>query len=350
MKTSLVLLMWALSDYRSAVPGYKFSFPRDHFDHPEFRTEWWYYTGNLRSADGRRFGYELTFFRHAIQPNPPAGSNIWDVRDVWMAHFALSDIDGNQFFHTERLNRSGPGIAGVDAGQGLIWNGNWSVKWSGDDQKLNALANDFEVDLTLRSVKPPVVHGTAGISRKAAGPGRASHYISLTRLITKGGIKLGSRQFTVEGLSWMDHEFFSHSLESNQAGWDWFSLQFNNGSELMLYRLRRKDGTVEPYSSGTYIDPSGRTRSLRLEDFSVVPGGAKYKNYPIEWSIQVPSLSLMCHARTRLPQQELTGQTPGSPTYWEGAIDVAGTQGNAPIHGAGYLEMTGYASQFRIGD
>ena len=270
-----------------------------------------------------------------------------------MAHFALSDIDGSQFFHTERLNRSGPGIAGVDAGQGLIWNGNWSVKWSGDDRRAaNALANDFEVDLMLRSVKPPVVHGTEGISRKAAGPGRASHYISLTRLITKGGIKLGSRQFTVEGLSWMDHEFFSHSLESNQArGWDWFSLQFNNGSELMLYRLRRKDGTVEPYSSGTYIDPSGRTRSTTLGRLlSRARRGKIQELYPIEWSIQVPSLSLMCHARTRLPQQELTGQTPGSPSYWEGAIDVAGTQGNAPIHGAGYLEMTGYASQFRIGD
>ena len=176
-----------------------------------------------------------------------------------MAHFALSDIDGNQFFHTERLNRSGPGIAGVDAGQGLIWNGNWSVKWSGDDQKLNALANDFEVDLMLRSVKPPVVHGTEGISRKAAGPGRASHYISLTRLITKGGNQARKSAIHSGGSLLDGPRVLFAFAESNQAGWDWFSLQFNNGSELMLYRLRRKDGTVEPYSSGTYVDrPDGR--------------------------------------------------------------------------------------------
>lgn len=342
MKTSLVFLLLALSDYRAALPGYKFSFPRDHFNHPEFRTEWWYYTGNLRSRDGRKFGYELTFFRHAVQPKAPDGANVWDVRDVWMAHFALSDIDGKRFLYTERLNRSGPGIAGVDAQRGLIWNANWSVQWNGDDQKLDAVAPDFQVDLALHSAKPPVVHGTNGISQKAAGAGRGSHYVSLTHLLTKGVIKLGEQKFTVEGLSWMDHEFFSHSLEFNQAGWDWFSLQFDNGSELMLYRLRRKDGSIEPYSSGTYVDPSGRTRSLRLQDFSLEPGRAKYKNYPIEWSVRVPSISLTCNVRTRLPQQELTGQTPGSPTYWEGAIEVQGSMGASPIRGSGYLEMTGF--------
>jgi predicted secreted hydrolase len=346
MKISLVLLMVMLADYRLALPGYKFSFPRDHFSHPEFRTEWWYYTGNLRSADGRRFGYELTFFRQAMQPRLPATSNVWDVRDVWMAHLALSDIDGGRFRNTERLNRSGPGLAGVDANRGLIWNGNWQVNWSGDLQKLSAVAEGFQLDLTLRSAKPPVIHGAKGVSQKAAGAGRASHYVSLTRLVTNGGITLEGRRYEVEGLSWMDHEFFSHSLESNQVGWDWFSLQFDDGSELMLYRLRRRDGTVEPYSSGTYIDPSGKTKALRVEEFKIEPGRTKYKEYPIEWTIDVPNLSLRGKVRTRLPQQELTGRTP----YWEGAIEIEGTKGPSPIHGSGYLEMTGYIAPVNLGD
>ena len=346
MKTSLAFLVLALTDYRLALPGYTFVFPRDHFNHPEFRTEWWFYTGNLRSAQGKRFGYELTFFRQAQQPNAPAGANVWDVRDVWMAHLALSDIDGGHFYNTERLNRSGPGLAGVDAQRGLIWNGNWQVNWRGDDQKLDAIADNFKIDLSVRSAKPPVVHGTNGISQKAAGAGHASHYVSLTRLVTKGTITIEQQQYSVEGLSWMDHEFFSHSLESNQLGWDWFSLQFDDGSDLMLYRLRRKDGTVEPYSSGTYVDPAGKSRPLRLEEFKIEPGHAKYKEYPIEWTIDVPALSLKCKIRTRLPQQELTGRTP----YWEGAIEIEGAKGPSPIHGSGYLEMTGYIAPVNLGD
>jgi predicted secreted hydrolase len=346
MKTSLAFLLLTLADYRLALPGYQFSFPRDHFNHPDYRTEWWYYTGNLRSDQGRRFGYELTFFRQAIQPKLAPTANVWDVRDVWMAHLALSDIDGRRFHNTERLNRSGPGLAGVDAKRGLIWNGNWQVEWKDGTQRLNAVAENFRIELALRSAKPPVIHGANGVSQKAAGAGRASHYVSLTRLLTNGAITLEGQKYEVEGLSWMDHEFFSHSLESNQVGWDWFSLQFDDGSELMLYRLRRKDGMVEPYSSGTYVEASGRTRPLRLADFSLQPGTSKYKAYPIEWSVQVPSLSLLCKVRTRLPQQELTGNT----SYWEGAIEVEGTKSGSPIHGSGYLEMTGYGAPIRMGD
>ncbi|HYI92274.1 MAG TPA: lipocalin-like domain-containing protein [Bryobacteraceae bacterium] len=352
MRTSLGLLlcMTLLSaPYRPALPGYQFSFPRDHFDHLKFQTEWWYYTGNLRDRAGKRFGFELTFFRHAVRPELPKDANVWDVRDVWMAHLALSDIDGKQFLKTERLNRSGAGLAGVAASQGRIWNGNWSVQWSSDTQQLKAIADRFSIGLTMRSAKPPVTHGVNGVSQKAAGVGRASHYVSLTRLRTSGTITLDGQKYEVEGLSWMDHEFFSNSLEANQIGWDWFSLQFEDGSELMLYRIRRKDGTVEPYSSGTYVDPSGRTKALHLQDFQLEPGntwtspdtGAKY---PIEWKIRVHSLSLAINISTRLPQQELASNAAGLNSYWEGAIEVKGTHS-----GSGYLEMTGYAGAVRMG-
>ena len=365
MRSSVAaLLLFALcaaaaEDYRKALPGYVYSFPRDYFNHPEFRTEWWYYTGNLRSAEGKRFGYELTFFRHSATRD--AARNVWDIGEVWMAHFAMTDVDGRKFHHTERLNRTGPGLAGAEAGR--IWNGNWFVEWQLDSRApagfsskhLVALAPSFAVDLRFTSKKPAVTHGLNGVSQKSAGAGRASHYVSLTRLETRGVLTVDGRQYDVEGLSWMDHEFFSHSLESDQAGWDWFSLQFEDGTELMLYRLRRKDGTVEPYSSGTYVERDGRTRHLRLSDFELIPrktwtSADSKGQYPVEWSIRVPPLGITLDLRTPLVSQELVGKSKTAPVYWEGAVDVTGTRNGSPLRGRGYLEMTGYAGVVRMGD
>jgi predicted secreted hydrolase len=340
--------------YRLALPGYKHVFPRDHFNHPEFQTEWWYYTGNLRTADGKRFGFELTFFRHGVD-RETRPKNVWDVSDVWLAHLALSDIDGNRFFHTERLNRAGPGIAGSDFEQARVWNGNWQVRWTLDPkrpgfsrQNLQAVADQFRIDLSMTTDKPPVIHGTNGVSQKAAGPGRGSHYVSLTRLKTSGTIAVEGRTFTVDGLTWMDHEFFTHQLEANQSGWDWFSLQMDDGSELMLFRLRRKDGTADPYSAGTYVDAHGQAKHLSSEAFSLTPGKtwtspANGARYPIEWNVRVPSLGLDLALSTRLSQQELVGKTM---SYWEGAIEVRGKKGG----GVGYLEMTGYTGPVRMGE
>ena len=343
-----------LPGYRVSLPGYRYQFPADFYSHPAFRTEWWYYTGNLHSADGvRRFGFELTFFRQGVdRPQRPAA--VWDVRDVWLAHLALSDLDGHRFFHTERLNRSGAGIAGAEEGQHRVWNGNWEVKWSGDSQQLQAVADQFRFQLSLQPIKPPVVHGADGISQKSAGAGHASNYFSQSRLQTKGTIEVGTEKFQVEGLSWMDHEFFTHQMEASQSGWDWFSLQFDDGSDLMLYRLRRKDGSSDPYSSGTYIDPQGRATHLKLPDATLVPGKvwkspATGGQYPINWTIRVPSLGLDVALSTRLPQQELTGASKASPAYWEGAIEVTGTKQGHAVKGAGYLEMTGYAGAVNFG-
>ena len=195
MALVLANLLNAADPYRVAVPGYRYEFPRDHFNHPDFQTEWWYYTGNLRTADGRRFGFELTFFRAAVDRRlEPAA--VWDVRDVWMAHLALSDIDGNRFLHTERLNRSGAGIAGADLAQSRVWNGNWQTKWNGNSQPLTAVDEKFSFELTLKTDKPPVIHGKTGVSQKAEGLGNASHYISFTRLFSSGTIVLEGKNST----------------------------------------------------------------------------------------------------------------------------------------------------------
>lgn len=345
MKSSLFVALI----FRLALPGYHYEFPRDHFNHPDYQTEWWYYTGNLRTAGGRQFGFELTFFRQGVDRDaqPP---NIWDVRDVWMAHLALSDIDGRRFFHTQRLNRSGPGLAGADLHQARVWNGNWQAQWNNDSQELRAIADQFAFDLTLKSEKPPVIHGKDGVSQKAAGAGRASHYISLTRLDTRGSVTVEGKQFSVAGLSWMDHEFFTHQLDPSQSGWDWFSLQLDDDSELMLFELRRKDGTRDPYSAGTFIEPSGRTTRLSAEDFSLAPGEIWTSpetggRYPVAWTIRIPRLKFESTVTTPLPQQEMAESSDALPSYWEGAIRVAGSMGPKTVAGAGYLEMTGYAGK-----
>ena len=342
------------AQYRTAMPGYRYQFPRDHFSHPDFQSEWWYYTGNVRSADGHRFGFELTFFRQAVDRDP-ARTAAWDVHDLYLAHLALSDLDGHRFYHTERTNRAGPGLADISEPEGRIWNGNWQVQWQDGEQKLQAVADQFELHFALRSEKAPVIHGEDGVSQKAEGPGRASHYISLTRLVTNGRIELAGKQFDVTGLAWMDHEFFTHQLEADQVGWDWLSLQLEDKTELMLFRIRRRDGSIDPYSAGTFIGAQGASTHLRSSNFTLRPVGDAWTSpvthavYPIRWKISVPRLGMEFEAQTPLASQELTGNSRLAPNYWEGAITVTGHAGRSPLAGVGYLEMTGYDRPFEIG-
>jgi predicted secreted hydrolase len=344
---ALLFLQPLTEQYRIALPGYRFEFPRDHFNHPEFQTEWWYYTGNLKSSDGHRFGFELTFFRQAVSRDP-ARAATWEVRNLYLAHFALSDLDGGKFLHLERINRSGPGIAGVSESLGRIWNGNWQAQWHGEDQELTAIDQSSGLHLTLHPEKPPVIHGENGVSQKAEGPGRASHYISLTRLATFGVIDLGTRNFEVRGASWMDHEFFTHQLGPNQTGWDWLSLQLDDRTELMLFHIRRKDGSIDPFSAGTFVDAEGKTTHLRSGDFKLDPVEEKWTSpvtgtaYPIHWKIQIPKLSIELEAKTPLASQELTSNSSLAPNYWEGAVVLTGKHNAKPLNGTGYLEMTGY--------
>jgi predicted secreted hydrolase len=345
---ALLLFTTAIAgaQYQAALPGYQYQFPRDNFNHPGYQTEWWYYTGNLHTADGHRFGFELTFFRQGVSREP--GDGDWYVHDLYMAHLALSDISGHRYYHVERLNRAGPGVAGIDESTGLIWNGNWQAHLDGEHQQLRGIADDFSIDLNLTSTKPPVIQGRNGISQKAAGAGHASHYISLTRLITSGTIQLNGANVRVDGSSWMDHEFFTGSMAESESGWDWVGLQFENRTELMLYRLRHKDGSVDPYSSGTFVDAQGKSTLLSARDFTMSPAGAVWTSaqtgghYPLRWHISIPSLSVEIDLSTALSDQEMTSAF--GPSYWEGAVDVNGREAGSPLHGDGYLEMTGYGS------
>lgn len=349
----LVLLLFAAvaaqAQFRQALPGYEFEFPRDHFAHSEFELEWWYYTGNLTAEDGRRFGFELTFFRNAIEQEQPATS-VWDVEQLYLAHFAISDIEGQRFYKSERLNRAGPGLAGADAARGLIWNGNWQVVWRDGKQLLRAVSKVGALDLELTAAKPPVINGENGVSQKADGVGKASHYVTFTRLTATGALQLGGEEFAVEGAAWMDHEFSTNSMGEGQAGWDWLSLQLDDGADLMLYRLRREDGSTDTHSAGTFVGADGMATHLNSEDFAMTPrarwtspatGGA----YPLEWRVEVPKLELDLTVTTPLQSQEIVPTNGRGPAYWEGAVDV---EGNG-VRGAGYLEMTGYAEKLRLG-
>jgi len=323
--------------YREALPGYRYQFPRDYFEHPEFRTEWWYYTGNVHTAAGERYGFELVFFRQAERRGPSDNPSAWRVDDLYLAHLALTDITHQRFWYHERLNRAGPGIAGASFAGRRVWNGNWSAAWDGERQTLQAVAEDIRFRLQLTPLKPVVIHGVNGVSQKAEGAGKASCYISFPRLAVTGEINGRA----VEGAAWMDHEWFTQQLEGTQQGWDWFSAQMDNGGDLMLFQLRRRDGGVDAFSSGTYIDRQGRARHLGRGDFTLQPEefwtSPKTKaRYPVKWRIAIPSLGIEMRCTAALPNQELVAEH-GGPTYWEGAVSYAGS-----ANGAGYLEMTGY--------
>jgi predicted secreted hydrolase len=334
--------------YRPALPGYHYAFPRDHFDHPDFRTEWWYYTGNLRSATGKRFGFELVFFRQGQRREPIENPSVWHVDDVYLAHLALTDIDGGKFYPLERLNRSGPGIAGASFEKGRVWNGNWSAQWSKDRQTLEAIAPEFRFRLTLEPAKPPVIHGENGVSQKSEGAGKASHYVSFPRLLVTGSVELDGTKLCVTGTAWMDHEWFTHQLDASQVGWDWFSIQLDDGRDLMLFELRGKTGAIDPNSSGTYIDTHGAGHHLKAQEFSLTPerywvSPRTKARYPVRWRISVPSLKVSLECDATLDSQELVPADTAGPSYWEGAVRYSGS-----ATGVGYLEMTGYDKPVRL--
>ncbi len=349
------------SPYKLALPGYKFSFPRDHGAHPPYSTEWWYYTGHLRARDGRRFGYQLTWFRQALLPKLQNRTSKWATRDVVFAHFALTDENNKQFFFTDKISRSAAGIAGATAASSTrnahIWIGDWNLEFSPNSQTLRARGNSnaqstenqmFALDLVQTPLKPLVVHGQNGVSQKAQGLGRASHYYSWTRLGTKGVLQIGDETLRVEGQSWFDHEFGSNQLARNQIGWDWFALQLNDGRELMLYRMRLRGGGTDAFSSGTLVERNGKSRSLKLRDFSFQPL-ANWKSaqsgatYPAKWRVRVPSTKLDIVVEPTVQNQELITARSTGIAYWEGSVRVLDNGRNI---GQGYVELTGYDKPF----
>ncbi|HWB85684.1 MAG TPA: lipocalin-like domain-containing protein [Bryobacteraceae bacterium] len=343
---AVLSLTAAVPEYQEATPGHHYQFPRDHFNHPDFRTEWWYYTGNVHTRDGRRFGFELVFFRQGERRGAAVNPSVWRVDDLYLAHLALTDVDGRQFLDYRRLNRAGPGIAGSSLEQARIWNGNWEARWdlASGAQTLSAIAKGIRFTLHLKPLTPPVINGENGISQKAEGEGNASYYVSLPRLTVEGTLNGAP----VDGTAWMDHEWFTHQLAANQIGWDWFSIQLDSGTELMLFQLRRKDGTIDPYSAGTYIDRAGHATHLRRSDFRLEPlefwtSPATHARYPVRWRIFIPGHGVTLDCVAAIPNQELAAKDQSSPSYWEGAVTYSGT-----AVGVGYLEMTGYAGPMRL--
>ena len=341
--------------WREAREGYQFAFPRDHAAHPDFKIEWWYYTGNVSTADGRRFGYQVTFFRVGIDHTPQNPSK-WAVRDLYMTHLAISDPKGQRYRYAEKLTRGGPGLAGAKRDTYYTWNEDWSAGLAGSrgpgagglsQHALKAIDKRVGIDLLLDEGKPPAINGINGINQKGAREGNASHYYSLTRMPTKGTLWIDGERFEVNGLTWMDHEFSTSFLEPEQRGWDWFSIQLSDNRELMLYRMRRADGSHDPRSSGTLVDANGKTTHLTNEDFTLTPGRSTFKSkngaaYPTEWKVSVPRHQIELTVTTPLQDQELSLVESTGIAYWEGMIDVTGTAGRQPVRGAGYLEMTGY--------
>lgn len=336
-------------EWREAATGYRFSFPRDYASHPEYKIEWWYYTGNVETKEGRRFGYQLTFFRVGITPAPRSASR-WAVRDLFMAHFAITDIERGEFHSFELINRAGIGWAGADAYTYRVWNEGWEARLDAGAHLLRASEDGFEIELRLAPAKPEVIHGVNEISQKGPSEGNASHYYSLTRLATSGRVRLGNETFEVTGQSWMDHEFGTSFLEEQQVGWDWFSIQLDDGRELMLFQIRRRDGSPDPRSSGTLIEPDGRTTHIPFGEFALSPvkswrspeSGAAY---PVRWAIELPRYGLQLNIAAAIDNQELRTAESTGVTYWEGSITVDGLANDASVKGRGYLEMTGYSGQ-----
>ena len=339
-------LAFAQTTWKNASPDHVFEFPRDHASHPDSKIEWWYYTGNVATASGRRFGYQVTFFRVGVD-HTPANPSKWAVRDIFMAHLAVSDPDGKRYRFDERLSRGGPGLSGAATDHYRVWNDDWSAGLDASGRHaIQARSREAAVAFTLDEGKAPALNGVRGFSQKGAQPGNASNYYSLTRMPTRGTITIDGERFEVTGESWMDHEFGTSFLEPEQQGWDWLSIQLDDRRELMLYQLRRADGSRDPRSSGTLVEADGRTRHLTAADFTLATTGARFTapsgaTYPVGWTIGVPGEGLTLTVSTPLANQELLTLGAGV-AYWEGMVQVAGSARGRPVTGRGYLEMTGY--------
>ena len=347
MLPALVFALWQ-AVFQPALPGYDFQFPRDHGSHDEYRTEWWYYTGHLRTDNGHRYGFEVTFFRVGVVPPGQPGATRWDLRNLAMTHFAITDVDRQKFRYFEKLNRESPFTAGSAPGLLDVFNEGWSATTQ-DDGSWHVVAFDGgeAIDLMLRSRKPPAIHGENGVSVKAEGIGYASHYYSMTRLDVRGAIN-GQR---CSGVAWMDHEFGSSQLRENQQGWDWFSVQLDNDTELMLYQIRRRDGTPDTTSSGSLITSDGSVIHIRRDQMQITPvsqwtSPVSRATYPMGWRISLPSFRVALLLQPLMKNQELVTKSSTRVTYWEGAVDITGSFDNVAVSGRGYVEMTGYDRRF----
>ena len=329
-------------DFARADSPRPFAFPADHGPHPAFRNEWWYLVGNLEDADGRRHGFQVTFFRIALAPGEEERASAWATRQIWMAHLALTDAEAGTHHQAERFARDGRiGLAGAEPDGRRIWLENWELgRDAAGHWHLTADADEFALDLAFKPERAPVLHGEGGLSQKSAEPGNASYYYSKPRLATSGTVRIGDAQRRVEGRSWLDREWSTSVLGEDQAGWDWFALQLADGTDIMVYEMRRFDGERSDFSYAAVMHPDGTVERLGRERFDIEvldewrsPRGG---TYPSHWRLNLQPLAGELEVIPVLDDQEFTGTV----RYWEGAVDVRRNDEQA---GRGYVELSGYA-------
>lgn len=335
------------SGYARAIEPREWQFPQDFGPHPEFQTEWWYYTGNLADESGRRFGYQFTIFRRAITPQSVNSDSEWRANQIYMVHFTVSNVEGGQFYHDERYSRGSAGLAGATTDPRYhVWLEDWQIQALNDDAtqtKITASTDKVAIDFTLEQIKPPALQGDNGLSPKGEEPGNASYYYSLSRLLTDGTIKIGDQNFSVTGTSWKDHEFSTSALGSDALGWDWFGLQFDDNRELMIGQIRLAEGGKEPAFGGLLINADGSTHHLNSDDFTIKATGSWTSPhtgaiYPSGWEVSVNDENGDTINFTVTPLMEDQELHSGAIAYWEGAVRLAGD-----VTGYGYAELTGYA-------
>jgi predicted secreted hydrolase len=352
MKLNLTLLVLLVpiaalagepAHFQQALSPRDWQFPRDHGRHDGFKLEWWYFTGNMHDSAGRRFGYQLTFFRTAFAPATTQRSSPWAMNDLYFAHAAVTDIDGKRFLFKDRLERARDGLAMASNQTMDVTLLDWSAKLDGNAITLKCPETDFSIDLVCKDGRGPVLQGPGGVNTKGREPGQASYYYSMTRLKTAGTLTIKGQAFKVDGLSWMDHEFSSDSLGTNQIGWDWMGLQLDDGSDLMIYRMRDKSGATD-YLSGTRITGDGQPHYLAADEIKLTgdspwTSSASGASYPQRWTLRVPDEPDLI-ITSDLPGQELITDSSTKVTYFEGSATVTDDHGKRL--GQGYLEMTGY--------
>ena len=332
--------------YLRAYEPRAFQFPFDHGPHAGFKTEWWYLTGNLHDENKRRFGYQFTLFRIALSPTPQERTSEWAADDIYMAHFALTDVQNQRFYHFERFSRGAAGLAGAQASPFRVWLEDWQLYSTRENffpLRLKINHDELAMDLSLSSDKPMVLQGDRGLSQKSADPGNASYYYSYTRMPTQGQITIEGKSFDVHGNSWLDREWSTSALGVDQQGWDWFALQLNDGRELMFYQLRQHDGSADKFSKGVMVFEDGTSLLLTSDEVKLEPtahwlSDESKVRYPIQWRLSLAKFDLDLTVKAVLPHQEMRL----SVRYWEGAVDVQGSSEGQPIQGRGYLELAGY--------
>jgi predicted secreted hydrolase len=327
-------------------------FPQDHGAHPEYQTEWWYFTGNLADAAGNRFGYQWTLFRSALAPAMAERDSELATNQVYMAHFAITDAEADLHTSFERYSRGAGGLAGAEVDPAVaIWLEDWSVRQEASGAlHLQASAEQegepFAIDLLLTETQPPVLHGLEGLSQKGPEAGNASIYYSLIGLQSEGTVTSRGRAYEVAGTSWMDHEFGTSALSDNAVGWDWFSIQLENGAAIMFAQIRTTDGGRIGEFSGTLAQPDGSRTPIEASDFEIAIHDEWTSPrtgivYPSGWTVTLPQHEISLEVTPLVRDQEMKV----SFVYWEGAVDVTGVMNGQPVRGQGYVELTGYGAE-----